>query len=134
MPVDSTRLVVDTDVLIDDLRGRDQAVAFLESGEEPLAMSMITIAELYAGVHDGTERQQLDRFIEAFEVLTLPKDVAVAAGLWRRQYDRSHGTGLADALIAASVQAGKATLVTLNRRHFPMLADVLVPYNKQTPL
>lgn len=131
MPAESTRLVVDTDVLIDYLRGRDQAVGFLESCEEPLAMSVITIAELTAGVRDGTERQQLKDFIEAFEVLTLPKDVAVLAGLWRRQYGLSHGTGLADALIAASVEAGKATLVTLNRRHFPMLANVLVPYDKQ---
>jgi predicted nucleic acid-binding protein len=32
---------------------------------------------------------------------------------------------VADALIAAC-----ATLVTLNRRHFPMLAEVLVPYAK----
>ncbi|MFN5219653.1 MAG: hypothetical protein ACK5FE_01870 [Cyanobacteriota bacterium] len=43
----------------------------------------------------------------------------------------SHGTGLADALIAASAEAAGATLVTLNRRHFPMLADVLVPYAKE---
>jgi predicted nucleic acid-binding protein len=36
--------------------------------------------------------------------------------------------GLADALIAASAEAAGATLVTLNRRHFPMLAEVLAPY------
>ena len=50
--------------------------------------------------------------------------------MWRRQYGRSHGTGLADALIAASVAAAGGTLATLNRRHFPMLAEVLVPYAK----
>ena len=52
------------------------------------------------------------------------------AGLWRRHYSRSHGTDLADALIAASVEEAGATLATLNRRHFPMLAHVLVPYAK----
>ena len=50
------------------------------------------------------------------------------AGLLRRLYGRSQGTGLADALIAASVLAAGAMLATINRRHFPMLADVLVPY------
>ena len=60
----------------------------------------------------------------------LDRQPAQRAGLWRRQYGPSHGTGLADALIAASVAAAGATLVTLNRRHFPMLADVLVPYAK----
>jgi predicted nucleic acid-binding protein len=123
-------LVVDTDVLIDYLRGQDQAVVFLEGSEPRLALSVITIAELYAGVRDGEERQQLDAFVEAFEVLPLPKEAAVVAGLWRRQYGRSHGTGLADALIAASVDGVQGTLVTLNRRHFPMLADVMVPYEK----
>ncbi len=127
-----TRLVIDTDVLIDYLRGQEQAIGFLEGCERAMAISVISIAELYAGVRDGAERQQLDGFVEAFEVLSLPKDVAVVAGLWRRQYGRSHGTGLADALIAASVDAVKATLVTLNRRHFPMLADVLMPYDKQS--
>jgi predicted nucleic acid-binding protein len=126
----SAPLVVDTDVLIDYLRGQDQAVVFLEGSEQRLALSVITIAELYAGVRDGEERQQLDAFVEAFEVLPLPKEAAVVAGLWRRHYGRSHGTGLADALIAASVDGLQGTLVTLNRRHFPMLANVVVPYEK----
>lgn len=123
-------LLVDTDVLIDYLRDQPEAVAFLENTEQPLATSVITVAELYAGVRDGEERQRLDVFVEAFAVLTLDREPAQRAGLWRRQYGPSHGTGLADALIAASAEAAGATLVTLNRRHFPMLASVLVPYAK----
>ena len=103
----------------------------------PLAASAITIAELYVGVRDGVERQRLDAFVEAFEVLPLDRQAAVVAGLWRRQYGPSHGTGLADALIAASAEGAGAILVTLNRRHFPMLSHhfpmlshVLVPYAK----
>ena len=129
-PSASLLWVVDSDVLIDYLRDQPQAVAFLEGSEQPLAMLVITAAELYAGVRDGEERQQLDTFIGAFTVLPLDRQPAQRAGLWRRQYGPSHGTGLADALIAASVAAAGATLVTLNRRHFPMLADVLVPYAK----
>jgi predicted nucleic acid-binding protein len=123
-------LVIDTDVLIDYLRDQPQAVAFLESSDQPLAASVVTVAELYVGVREGTERRRLDAFVSAFEVLPLEKEAAVQAGLLRRQYGRSHGTGFADALIAASVQAAGASLATLNRRHFPMLADVLVPYAK----
>lgn len=122
--------VIDSDVLIDYLRDQPQAVRVLEGSEQPLAVSAISVAELYAGVRDGEERHQLDLFIGAFTVLPLDRQSAQRAGLWRRQYGPSHGTGLADALIAASVEAAGATLVTLNRRHFPMLADVLVPYAK----
>jgi predicted nucleic acid-binding protein len=51
-------------------------------------------------------------------------------GLFRRDYGRIHSTGLADALIAATADQVRAHLVTLNRRHFPMLSDVHVPYSK----
>jgi len=129
-PAPAGLLVVDTDVLIDYLRDRSQAVAFLEGIEQSLAVSAITVAELYVGVREGEERRRLDAFVAAFDVLGLDRQAAVQAGLWRRQYGPSHGMGLADALIAASVQAAGATLVTLNRRHFPMLAQVLVPYSK----
>ena len=122
--------VIDSDVLIDYLRDQPQAVAFLEGSEQTLGVSAITVAELYAGVRDGEERHQLDAFLGAFTVLPLDHQPAQRAGLWRRQYGPSPGTGLADALIAASVEAAGATLVTLNRRHFPMLAEVLVPYAK----
>lgn len=123
-------LVVDTDVLIDYLRDQTEAVAFLESQAHRLAASVITVAELYVGVRDGEERQRLDAFVAAFNVLPLTRHAAMCGGLWRRQYGPSHGTGLADALIAASAQTADATLVTLNKRHFPMLERVLVPYLK----
>lgn len=129
-PNPTALLVVDTDVLIDYLRDQAEAVAFLEGCVQPLALSVVSVAELYVGVRDGEERRRLDAFAAAFEVLPLEREAAVQAGLWRRQYGPSHGTGLADALIAASVAAAGATLATLNRRHFPMLAEVLVPYAK----
>lgn len=129
-PNSTSLLVVDTDVLIDYLRDQAEAVAFLEGCAQPLALSVVSVAELYVGVRDGEERRRLDGFVAAFEALPLEWEAAVQAGLWRRQYGRSHGTGLADALIAASAAAAGGTLATLNRRHFPMLAAVLVPYAK----
>jgi predicted nucleic acid-binding protein len=124
-------LVVDTDVLIDYLRDQAQAVVWLEeNAERALAVSAVTLAELYVGVREGEERRRLDAFSAAFDVLQLDRPTAVQAGLWRRHYGRSHGTGLADALIAASVDAVGGRLVTLNQRHFPMLPNVLVPYVK----
>lgn len=125
-------LVIDTDVLIDYLRDRPEAVAFLEGADLPLATTAISVAELYAGVREGQERRSLDAFLAAFDVLGLEPQPAVQAGLWRRHYSPSHGTGLADALIAAVAHAAGGTLVTLNRRHFPMLDNVFVPYGKSS--
>jgi predicted nucleic acid-binding protein len=126
----AAKLLIDTDVLIDYLRGRAEAVAYLEGLREPLAVSAITVAELYAGVREGPERSALEQFLAAFEVVPVGPAAAVQGGLYRRDYGKSHATGLADALIAATAQGKQATLVTLNDKHFPMLGNVLVPYRK----
>ena len=123
-------LLLDTDVLIDYLRGQAEAVAFLKQADQALQVSSVTVAELYVGVREGREREVLDRFIALLEVVDLNSAIAVRAGLWRRDYGKSHGTGLMDALIAATAQHADSTLVTLNAKHFPMLKEVLVPYRK----
>ncbi len=123
-------LLVDTDVIIDYLRGRADAVSYLEGTIVPMLISTITVAELYSGVRDGQERVALDAFIAAFTLVVADENVAVKGGLYRRDYGKSHGVGLADALIAATAEIHGATLVTLNRKHFPMLASVVAPYVK----
>ena len=122
-------LLLDTDVLVDYLRGRTEAAAYLEARTEPLLVSVITVAELYAGVREGEERRILERFLSAFEIISLDREIAQKGGLYRRDYGPSHGVGLADALIAASAELHKARLVTSNARHFPMV-EVEVPYKK----
>lgn len=126
----TARLLIDTDVLIDYLRGVPQAVAYLEDREELMALSAVTVAELYAGVREGWERKALAAFVGAFEVVPVDQPVAERGGLLRREYGKSHGTGLADALIAATAELRQATLVTVNRKQFPMLVQVHVPYGK----
>ena len=123
-------LVIDTDVIIDYLRDRPEAVSYLENLTDFLLVSAITVAELYAGVRDGAERTALDSFIQAFEIVAVDEEIAVKGGLYRRDYYKSHNTGLADALIAATADTKNAELVTLNKKHYPMLSNVIVPYQK----
>ena len=96
--------------------------------QEDLSISVITVAELYAGVREGAERAKLDMFLLAFVVIPLDSEIAVRGGLIRREYGKSHSTGLADALIAATVLVRQLRLIGLNRKHFPMLPDMLTPY------
>ncbi|NJL99612.1 MAG: type II toxin-antitoxin system VapC family toxin [Synechococcaceae cyanobacterium SM2_3_2] len=124
------KLLLDTDVLIDYLRGQEQAVAYLEILTEHLLISSITVAELYAGVREGNERKTLDEFINAFDVVMVSKEITQIGGLYRRHYAKSHKIGLADAVIAATADLSQATLVTLNREHYPMLESVILPYRK----
>ncbi len=123
-------LLIDTDVLIDYLRDRAEAVSYLESVTDQMLVSAVTVAELYAGVREGKERAALDSFIKAFEVVPVDWEIAIKGGLYRRDYGKSHGTGLADAIVAATAEVRQAELVTLNKKHFPMLVTVNVPYQK----
>jgi predicted nucleic acid-binding protein len=124
----SERLLIDTDVIIDYLRGRPEAVEYLEGCQEAMVVSAITVAELFAGVREGKERVALSAFLTAFETISVDAGIAERGGLYRRDYGKSHGTGLADALIAATAEHVQAPLITLNRKHFPMLSNVQVPY------
>lgn len=47
-----------------------------------------------------------------------------------RDYRPSHGIGFAGALIAATAEENGADLVTFHRRHFLMVAEVTVPYDR----
>ena len=123
-------LLIDTDVLVDYLRELPQAVDYLESLEEDVCTSSIVIAELYGGVRDGKERLALDSLLSVFDIKPIDMELAERGGLLRRDFAPRHGTGLADALIAATAQQCGAGLVTLNAKHFPMLQDVIVPYRK----
>ncbi|MGB2682324.1 MAG: type II toxin-antitoxin system VapC family toxin [Candidatus Competibacter sp.] len=126
----SELLLIDTDVIIDYLRGQVNAVDYIERLTNPLLISVITVAELYSGVREGEERTALETFLSAFELVTVSEEIAVKGGLHRRDYGKSHKIGLADALIAATAEIRGATLITLNTKHFPMLASVKAPYAK----
>lgn len=125
------RLLIDSDLAIEYLRDRQEAIDYLESLEGSLLLSTLTVAELYAGVRGEREQHHLEQFLLAFQVLPVSQEVGRIGGLFRRNYGPTHGTGLVDALIGATAQLYRATLVTFNARHYPMLNDVQVPYTRQ---
>ena len=124
------RLLIDTDVLIEYLRDRSEAVEYLEGLTSDLYMSVISVAELFAGVRDDEEEKSLEQLLLAFVVLPVTEKTARLGGRYRRDYRGSHGTGLADALIAATSEENGADLVTFNRRHFPMVSKITAPYER----
>lgn len=92
------------------------------------SLSVITVAELYAGVRNESEHRRIEALPALLHVRDVDVEIARLAGRYRLQYRTSHGVGIPDALIAATAQVHGARLVTRNARHFPMLDDVLVAY------
>ncbi len=120
--------LVDTCIFIDYFRGKDEASAFFDGLNAPPYLSALTVAELYAGVREGHERVLLDALVRQFPILPLDDAAAIKGGLYRRQYNKSHGVGMIDALLAASAELKNLVLVTRNIKHFPMIQTVHCPY------
>jgi len=126
-----SRVLIDTDVLIDYLRGYPQSVEYLEGLTDIPYVSALTVAELFAGVKGNKEKEKLESLIETFSVIELNRESARLGGLFLRDHGKSHGVGLADALIAATAKLHGLTLITLNIKHFPMLNNAFPPYWKK---
>jgi predicted nucleic acid-binding protein len=105
------RILVDSDVLADHLRGQHRFVP----GDDEVHVSSITRAELFAAQR-GDERR-VGRLLEA--LVELPVDRAVADRGGRIQ--RAFGARLPDALIAATAIEHGLTLVTRAARDFEMI-------------
>lgn len=123
-----TKRLLDTCVLVDFLRGKAQAKTFLLGLNQIPYLSALTVAELYGGVREGEERTQLDKLVHLFHVVPVSAEIGKKGGLYRRQYHKSHGVGLVDAIIAATAEDIGAAVVTLNKKHFPMISRLVVPY------
>jgi len=124
------QILVDTDVIVDFLRGDTKAISYVEDHSAEIVLSSIVVAELYAGVRDD-ERARLDDFVSLFPVLPITSEIAKTGGLFRRDYHKSYGIGLADALMAATAVTEGAELKTLNTKHYPMLKGLKAPYIKR---
>ncbi|MCK4725713.1 MAG: PIN domain-containing protein, partial [Anaerolineales bacterium] len=55
--------LIDTDVIIEYLRGSDKAIKYLEELEGSLYISVISVAELFSGVKGDAEEQTLEQFL-----------------------------------------------------------------------
>lgn len=124
------KYIIDTDVLVEYLRGSDRAAEFLETLEGDLIISVISVAELFSGVKGSDEVDALDQFMLAFQIVSIDDQLAKEGGLIRQKYHPSHGVGLADALIAATSIDRGAELITFNLRHYPMVEEIRHPYDR----
>lgn len=124
-------IVVDSTVLVDNLRERPDATArvveALEQGER-LSASTLTKVELLAGMR-SSERHRTRRLLDSLDWISVSDPIAERAGALARRYRASHtGVGVVDFVIAATVEELEAELWTRNVKHFPMFAGLKPPY------
>lgn len=123
-------VIIDTDVIIDHLRLSGRKDSLLETvvrkhPKESLAISMITIQELYEGksTRDEQKEQYLLATISPLKILPYTYEVAQKAGEIAR--DRKDSIEFTDAAIAATAIINGFTLLTLNKKHFKGIEDLV---------
>lgn len=111
-------IFVDTDVLVDVLRGAAAAREWLTATDEPVTVCGVSAMALIEGCRDLRDVRAVDALLAPLPILwPSPTGCGLAAQL-HRQLKLSVGIGLLDALIAACVIENGATLATFNLRHF----------------
>jgi predicted nucleic acid-binding protein len=113
-------VLLDTGILIDVLRGKREAVAYLEHLDEPASVSVISVTEVEAGLKTRQEGDRARHLTAVLRLRSVDETIARRAGAFVRVYRKSHSVEIADALIAATAEHYELTLATLNVKHFPM--------------
>jgi predicted nucleic acid-binding protein len=121
-------MLFDTTVLVDYLRGKDEARRLLEAYGRKPNISAVSTLELYAGLRGRRDEQQTEQFLAQAKLLPLTADIAKRAGVFVRLYSASHAVGSMDAIIAATAEHHGLKLATLNVKRFPMFPKLKRPY------
>lgn len=121
-------VVVDTSVIIDHLR-RSVGVSVLAKIErqrfgETLAVSSVTIQELYEGrsVADERKEKEMLAVLTGFKILPYTYNIAKTAGVINRKLKSPVDSF--DAAIAATAMANHSPILTLNTKDFSRIPEL----------
>jgi len=132
--MEPNRTIIDTDILIDFLRNKKEAVAFITQLEEKktlLATTAINVFELYYGAHksrlSAQTLQATKTLLERLILLPLTARSAKMAGhIYAELELEGHPIGLRDTFIAAIALTRKCSVTTRNTEHFEKVKGLAV--------
>lgn len=112
-------MIVDTDVLVWELRGNSAAKEIIHS-LIPFNISMVSYIELIQGMKNKREQHILTRQLARWNVriLHIDQDISARAMIYVEEYFLSNSMELADALIAATCISRSEDLLTANDKHY----------------
>lgn len=117
------RLVLDTDIVIDLLKKKPEAVSrFLElvASQTVFLINPIVVAEVYAGAL-AREYKDIEGLFDLCQRIETDIDTGRVAGIYANRYSKAfQGISLEDYFLAATARTHRCPLWTGNRKHYPM--------------
>jgi predicted nucleic acid-binding protein len=127
-------ILLDTDVMVDLMRGYEPAIAWLDSlGAEAIGIPGLVAMELFQGCRDRVEQQQVERALRAHALYWPTERDCTRALDSFMEYHLSHGIGVLDALVAETAVGLRFQLATFNDRHYRVIGalETIHPYARQ---
>jgi predicted nucleic acid-binding protein len=122
--VASIKLLIDTDIFIDYLKGISPAKAVFRSRDIDIYCSILTKKELLSkpGLKDS-ERKKIISILRDLKTISIDPDISLKYSDLLAKY---HDNRLQppDAIIAATAWSKKLPLLTRNRRHFSYIEEI----------
>jgi tRNA(fMet)-specific endonuclease VapC len=125
------RYLVDTDWVIHYLNGHREIVARVQDLSPDIALSVISLAELYEGVFYSRDPQNseeaLQDFLRGIELVGIDDEITRVFGRERGRLRAAGKTvGDFDLLLGATALRHGLTVLTNNRRHFELIETLQV--------
>lgn len=112
-------ILCDTNIIIEALKNNPIVIAEMEKiGLERIAVSVVTVMELYYGALHKAELRKIKRHLSSIRILQIDEAISVAATELIERYAKSHGLQIPDALIAATSINRALQLYTGNTKDF----------------
>ena len=120
-------MIIDTDVLVWELRGNNKAQNVIHDNM-PFSISVITYIELIQGMRDKKEMKSFIKQLSKWNVKInqINNDISTRAMIFIEQYALSHSMELADSLIAATCINESEMLLTANDKHYRHIPNIQI--------
>jgi hypothetical protein len=124
-------ILLDTDVMVDILRGYEPAKDWLESVQE-IGVPGLVAMELVQGCQNAKEQKQLEKALSEYQLYWPNEDHCNLALTSFSSHHLSDNIGLLDALIAETAIEANAELATFNIKHYRVLMRLqsIQPYER----
>lgn len=118
-------ILCDTNILIEFYKGNSEIIDELQkTGFANLAVSVVTIGELFYGARDKQELGSIQKHLSLINRISLDADVSSHFLALLEEFALSHKLSVPDALIAATALSQDIPLYTLNLKDFRFIPNL----------
>jgi tRNA(fMet)-specific endonuclease VapC len=126
-------ILLDTDVMVDVLRGYEPAIAWLTVvSDSEIGVPGLVAMELIQGCQNAREQKRIEKALNAYPLFWAESQDCDHALKNFAAHHLSYNLGLLDALIAETALSMDAELATFNVKHYSVLKELktIQPYEK----